>query len=86
MNLEICVMTHAIPNAIRIAIPAMVVLAVKQSVFVRNGLLQTYPSITMSTLDVLTIVLGHGSLLTFLGLVHGQAVKRIKVVQTILRT
>ena len=59
MNFKICVVTHAIPNAIGIALPAVVMLTVKQSVLVMNGLLQTYPSITMCTIHILTIVFLH---------------------------
>ena len=59
MNLEICVVTHTIPHAIRIAIPAVVMLTVKQSVLVMNGLLQKHPSITMRTIHILTIVFLH---------------------------
>ena len=63
MNFEICIMTHAIPNTIGIAIPAVVMLTVKQSVLVSNGLLQTYPSITMCTIDIFPIVFLHDLLL-----------------------
>lgn len=59
MNFKICVVTHAIPNTIGIAIPAVVMLTVKQSVLVSNGLLQTYPSITMGTIDIFPIVFLH---------------------------
>lgn len=41
MNFEICIMTHAIPNTIGIAIPAVVMFTVKQSVLVTKGVLQT---------------------------------------------
>jgi len=59
MNLKICVVTHAIPNTIGIAIPAVVMLTVKQSVLVLNGLLQTHSSITVCTINILTIVFLH---------------------------
>jgi hypothetical protein len=39
MHIHVRVMTHAIPNTIRITVLAMVVLTVKKSVFVVNGFL-----------------------------------------------
>jgi hypothetical protein len=39
VDIHVCVMTHAIPNTIRITVLAMVVLTVKKSVFVVNGFL-----------------------------------------------
>ena len=59
MNLKIRVVTHAVPNATRIAIPAVVMLTVEHSVLVSNGLLQTYPSTTMGTINILTMVFLH---------------------------
>ncbi len=41
MNFEICIMTHAIPNSIGIAIATVVMFTVKQSVLVTKGFLQT---------------------------------------------
>jgi len=57
MNFEIGVVTHTIPHAIGITIPAVEMLTVEQSVLVVNGLLQTYPGITMGTIHILTISL-----------------------------
>ena len=74
MNLHIRVMTHAIPDPIGIAVPAMEVLAVEQSVLVMNGLIQEYPGITVRTVDISNLLFFHlqlGSFLAFLGFVHG---------------
>jgi hypothetical protein len=59
MNLEIRVMTHAIPDPLGIAIPAMVVLTVNQSVLVTNGLFQTQPGVTVRTSDITNIFFFH---------------------------
>ena len=47
MNLHVRIMTHAIPYAFGIALTAMVVLTIKQSVFVTNGLIQTESYVTV---------------------------------------
>jgi hypothetical protein len=74
MNLHIRVMTHAIPDSIGIALPAMEVLAVEKPVLVIDGLFKTYPGITVRTVDVSNLLFFHvqlGSFLAFLGFVHG---------------
>gem|GEM_PF-3385540 len=53
MNLHVRVVTHTIPYAFWIALTAMVVLTVKQSVFVTNSLFQRQPSITVCTCNIL---------------------------------
>lgn len=59
MNLKVRVMTHTIPDAFGIAGWAMVVLTVKQSMLVTDGLLQRYPSITVCTCDILNTIFFH---------------------------
>jgi len=59
MNLQIRVVTHAIPKTIGIAVAAMVVLTIKQFVFITNGLFQRYPSTTMCAVDVSDILSAH---------------------------
>ena len=59
MSLHVRVVTHTIPNAFGIALTAMVVLTVKQSVFVANSLLQRQPSITVCTCNILNSFFFH---------------------------
>jgi hypothetical protein len=49
MNFHVRVMTHAIPDSIGVAIPAMEVFAVKQPVLVADGFLQAHPGFTVGT-------------------------------------
>jgi len=59
MQVSIKIMTHTIPDSLGIAFPAMVVLTVKQSVFVVNSLLHEQPSIAVCAVNVANIFLGH---------------------------
>jgi len=59
MNFHIRVMTHTIPDALGIAVPAMVVLTVKQPVLVTNCLLPTHPSLTVCTCHILNVLFFH---------------------------
>ena len=89
MNLHVRVMTHTIPDASGIALTAMVVLTVKQSVFVTNSLLQGQPGITVCTCDILNSFFFHLHVIPdppaslgrcVLGFVHRQPVHRVKVI------
>jgi len=82
MNLHVRVVAHAIPNAFGIALTAMVVLTVKQSVFVTNGLLQRQPTITVCTCNILNSFSFYyfNSPFALLGFVHRQPVHRVDVI------
>lgn len=57
MDLEVRVMTHAIPHPLGITLPAMVVLPVKQPVLIMNGFVQTHTNITVCTVHISNILL-----------------------------
>jgi hypothetical protein len=59
MHLHIHIMTHAIPNALGIAVTTMIVLSVYQPVLVMNGFLKRYLGTTMGTTDILSIFFFH---------------------------
>jgi hypothetical protein len=59
MNFHIGVVAHTIPDSLRVAVPAVVVITVNQSVLVDNGLDQGQPSIAMSTCNILNAVFFH---------------------------
>lgn len=82
-------MTHAIPNAIGIAFATMVVFAVKQSVFIKDGVLHAHSGATVRTCDMLNNLFFHAetnqdrqpvSILPLFGLVHRQPVYGIDVI------
>ncbi len=59
MNLHVGVVAHTIPYPTGIAIPAVVVLAIKQSVFVAYCLLDRHAGITMSTGNIFDFFFFH---------------------------
>jgi hypothetical protein len=66
MNVHVRVVTHTIPNAFGIALTAMVVLTVKQPVFVVNSLLQGQPGITVCTCNILNSFFFHHYIQAFI--------------------
>ncbi len=59
MDLHVGVMAHAVPDAPRIAFPAVEVIAVEQPVLVTDGLLQGQADSAMSTGDPFRLFLFH---------------------------
>jgi hypothetical protein len=52
VNVHIDMMTHTIPNPFGITVPAVVVLAINEVVFVVNGLLFTDSGSTVGAVDI----------------------------------
>jgi hypothetical protein len=62
VDVHVYMMTHAIPNTLRITVPAMVMLTVNKGVLVVNGFVFTYPLTTMRTVNILDVFFFHGLL------------------------
>jgi len=74
MDVHVHMMTHAIPNALGITVPAMVVLTVNKVVLVVNSFLFTHPSPTVCTVNILDVFFFHKNLdysSRFMGLCMG---------------
>jgi|GEM_PF-5313501 hypothetical protein len=89
MNFHVRVVTYTIPDTFGIALTAMVVLTVEQSVFVTDSLLQRQPSITVCTCNILNSFFFHtntnhlqyfNSSFALLGFVHRQPIHRVNVI------
>jgi hypothetical protein len=59
MYVHIHVMTHTIPNTFRITFPAVVVLSVKEVMFVVNRFLFPHPDPTVGTVNILNVFFFH---------------------------
>jgi hypothetical protein len=55
MDFKVGVMTHAIPNALGVAFPAVIVITINQPVFINNGILKTHPGFTVRANDILNL-------------------------------